>query len=74
MRYVEFRSAIEEELLENRAGLTWAELKERLNLPYRQPCPEWVKRMEEEVGLSRARGTGRAYVWRIRPKTTSSEV
>jgi hypothetical protein len=68
MRYVEFRDAIEEELLQNRAGLTWAELKERLNMPYGQPCPEWVKRMEEEVGLSRARGTGRAYVWRIRPK------
>ncbi len=67
MRYVEFRNAIEEELLENRAGLTWAELRERLNLPYKQPCPEWVKRMEEEIGLSRARGTGRAYVWRIRP-------
>jgi hypothetical protein len=67
MRYVEFRNAIEEVLLENRAGLTWAELKERLNLPYKQPCPEWVKRMEEEAGLSRARGMGRAYVWRIRP-------
>jgi hypothetical protein len=69
MRYLEFRSAIEEELRENRAGLTWAELKERLELRYRQPCPEWVKRMEEEVGLSRARGTGRAYVWRIRPES-----
>ena len=68
MRYVEFRNSIEEELLRNRAGLTWAELKERLNLPYKQPCPEWVKRMEEGIGLSRARGTGRAYVWRIRPK------
>jgi hypothetical protein len=67
MRYVEFRNAIEEELLQSDAGLTWAELKERLNLPYKQPCPEWVKRMEEEVGLSRVRGTGRAYVWRIRP-------
>jgi hypothetical protein len=39
MRYVEFRDAIEEELLQNRAGLTWAELKERLNMPYGQPCP-----------------------------------
>jgi hypothetical protein len=67
MRYLEFRNAIEEELLQNHAGLTWAELKERLNLPYNQPCPEWVRRMEEDAGLSRARGAGRAYVWRIRP-------
>lgn len=66
MRYQEFRDAIQEELLANPAGLTWAELKGRLNLPYKQPCPEWVKWMEEEMGLSRAReGTGRAYVWKI---------
>jgi hypothetical protein len=71
MRYVQFRNAIKKELLESRAGLTWAELKERLDLPYKQPCPEWVKRMEEEDGLSRARGTGHAYVWRIRPASTA---
>jgi hypothetical protein len=71
MRYLEFSNAIEGELLQNRAGLTWAELKERLDLPYRQPCPEWVKRMEQEVGLSRPRGTGRAYVWRIRPEDSN---
>lgn len=68
MRYADFGRAIQEELLKNPAGLTWAELKERLDLPYKQPCPEWVKRMKEEVGLSRARGpAGRAYVWKIEP-------
>jgi hypothetical protein len=68
MRYLEFRNAIEEKLLQNPDGLTWAELKERLDLPYKRPCPTWVRRMEEESGLSRARGAGRAYVWRIRPE------
>jgi hypothetical protein len=68
MRYVEFRNAIMKELVENRAGLTWAELKERLNLPYKQACPEWVKRMEVEDGLSRAREAGRAYVWSVGPE------
>lgn len=67
MRYVEFRNAIQEEHRANPAGLTWAELRERLHLPYQQPCPEWVKHLEEEVGLSRARGAGRAYVWKIGP-------
>jgi hypothetical protein len=67
MRYVEFRNAIEEELRQNPDGLTWAELKERLKLPYERPCPTWIRRMEEEAGLSRARGAGRAYVWKIRP-------
>jgi hypothetical protein len=65
MRYQDFRDGIQEELRQNPAGLTWAELRERLDLPYRQPCPEWVKRMEEETGLSRARGSGRAYVWTL---------
>lgn len=68
MRYMEFRNAIQEELLGNPAGLTWAELRERRNLPYKHPCPEWVKRMEAEVGLSRAKGSGRAYVWKIKPE------
>ena len=66
MRYQEFRNAIEEALLQDPDGLTWAELKERLDLPYERPCPTWIRRMEEETGLSRARGTGRAYVWKIR--------
>jgi hypothetical protein len=68
MRYMEFQNAIQEELLANPAGLTWAELRERLDLPYKQPCPEWIKRMEAELGLSRARGSGRAYVWKIEPE------
>lgn len=65
MRYIDFRDAIEEELRQNPDGLTWVELKERLDLPYDRPCPAWTKQMEEEIGLSRARGSGRAYVWKV---------
>lgn len=65
MRYVDFRTVIRDELLQNPAGLTWKELKERLDLPYDRPCPTWVKRLEQEAGVSRARGSGRAYVWQI---------
>jgi hypothetical protein len=48
MRYVDFRDQIITELRRSKSGLTWKELKEKLDLPYRTPCPEWVKRMEEE--------------------------
>lgn len=65
MRYVEFRDAVRAALRRNPAGLTWMELKQRLELPYDHPCPSWVKRLEEEVGLSRVKGTGRAYVWTV---------
>jgi hypothetical protein len=65
MRYVEFRDAIRRELRRVPAGLIWAELKQRLKLPYAVPCPEWVKQLEQEIGLSRERRSGRALTWRV---------
>ena len=65
MKYVEFKKLIHDELVRNPAGLTWGELKSRLDLPYDRPCPTWVKQMEDEIGLSRARKTQRAYTWKI---------
>lgn len=35
------------------SGLTWKELKERLELPYKNLCPEWTKRLEEETAYVR---------------------
>ena len=66
MRYIDFRDKILEELSKSNSGLTWKELKEKLSLPYKQPCPEWVKRMENENGLVRAKGSEKAYVWRVK--------
>jgi hypothetical protein len=68
MRYVDFRDIIQKELRKNPTGLTWAELKERLDLPYDRPCPNWVECMEREIGLLRVKGSGRAYVWKVRPE------
>lgn len=65
MRYVEFRQQILQALSEQPQGLTWAELKEQLDLPYKQPCYTWLYRMEAEDGLARGPGPGRAYVWRL---------
>ena len=65
MRYVEFRDRIQKKLQRNPSGLTWTELRDQLDLPYDRPCAAWIKRLEEEIALSRARGTGRAYVWKI---------
>ncbi len=65
MRYVDFRDLIQSELSRNPAGLTWAELQEILELPCKRPCPTWVRRMEEEIGLERVQGSGRAFVWKL---------
>ncbi len=72
MRYVDFRDSICSELRRDREGLTWKQLKERLDLPYRTPCSEWIGRMEEENGLVRVPGPGRAYIWRIRENGTGT--
>lgn len=65
MRYTDFRDTIHRALRRNCAGLTWAQLKARLDLPYDRPCPAWVKQMEQEIGLKRAKGDGRAHVWTV---------
>ncbi len=65
MRYVEFRVVIEAELKRNPAGLTWAELRDKLSLPYDRPCPTWVAKLEDEINLTRTREGGRAFVWRV---------
>ena len=65
MRYVEFKSAIEKKLRKHPGGLTWSQLKERLDLFYERPCPSWVKQLEREIGLRRVKGAGRAYVWKV---------
>jgi hypothetical protein len=68
MRYVDFRDSICRELRRHHEGLTWPELRDRLDLSYKSPCPEWVTRMERENGLTRTPGSGRAYVWRLSSK------
>ena len=64
MRYVDFRDTIEAELRRHPGGLTWAELIASLNLPYTTPCPNWVGRLEREIGLTRQRA-GRSLTWTI---------
>lgn len=63
MHYVEFKAAIQQHLKPKRQGATWLELRETLALPYERPCPEWTRRLEEEIGLVRRKGAGRALVW-----------
>lgn len=65
MRYVEFRDAIRGELSRTPAGLTWVELRSRLSLSYERPCPEWIRRLEEDIDLRRVTGEGRAKIWKI---------
>ena len=66
MKYIEVKSLIKNELEISRDGLTWQELKERLNLPYNRLCPEWTSQLEIDIGLSRNKGTTRALIWTLK--------
>lgn len=66
MRYHDFKNVIQAELTRHSTGLTWAQLKGRLHLPYERPCPEWVGRLEKEIGLSRKGASGHARVWNLK--------
>lgn len=68
MTYLEFKAAIQQHLRRSRAGATWVELRDKLGLPYERACPEWTRRLEEDIGLERRKGAGRALVWQIRSK------
>jgi predicted transcriptional regulator len=68
MRFDEFREMVRNELVAS-GGLTWEELRARLGLKRTRACPEWTKRLEEEIGLVREPGEGRAFVWRVNPKS-----
>ncbi|MFC1887373.1 hypothetical protein ACFLYK_01035 [Candidatus Cloacimonadota bacterium] len=65
MRYLEFKEAIKTELSEHPEGFTWNELKERLGLSYKTNCPNWTKRLEDEIGLVRVKTGNRALVWKL---------
>ncbi len=65
MRYSEFRDEIAKALRSNQNGMTWKELREELDLPHKQPCPEWVASLEKEINLTRQEKKGNAFLWRI---------
>jgi hypothetical protein len=65
MRYIEFKETIGDALRQNPDGLTWTELRQRLALQYKRPCPTWTRNLEREIGLSREKGSGRELVWRV---------
>ena len=71
MRYPDFKRAVNARLQEEPAGMTWKQLREDLRLPYDRPCPEWTRRLEQEIHLLRRKGGGNALVWVLNPRTQS---
>lgn len=62
--YKLFVRKIEALLKAERDGLTWTQIKQRLNLAQKVPNNRWVRQMEKDIGLTRTRET-RGIVWRL---------
>jgi hypothetical protein len=63
--YLEFKQTIRESLGKHPHGLTWKELREKAHLPYERPCPEWTRRLEQDLGLRRSKGSTNALIWTV---------
>ena len=64
MTYDEFKNKILK-LLTNNDGLTWTEVRDKLNLPQVVPNNKWVTQMEQDVGLLRVRDP-KGIVWKVK--------
>ena len=64
MSYDEFSQKIKK-LLEYSDGLTWTEIRAKLNLGQVVPNNKWVHQMEKDIGLLRLKDP-RGVVWRVR--------
>ena len=64
--YEEFRSKVERALLSaGPSGLTWTEVRTQAGLPQAFPNNQWVRRMEQDLGLDRRRDTHGIIHWRL---------
>jgi bifunctional DNA-binding transcriptional regulator/antitoxin component of YhaV-PrlF toxin-antitoxin module len=64
MTYEEFRDKIKN-LLQYSDGMTWTEIRTKLNLDQVVPNNKWVREMEKDIGLLRLKDP-RGLIWRLR--------
>lgn len=62
--YTEFRDKISK-LLQYNDGMTWTEIRSKLDFPQVVPNNKWVHQMEQDIGLLRIRDP-RGLIWRLK--------
>jgi len=66
MSYLEFRDKISALLSTEKEGLSWTEIRQKLQLPQKVPNNLWVSMMEKDIGLLRQLDIKTAkVVWRL---------
>ncbi|MGI0012688.1 MAG: hypothetical protein ACREBU_04480 [Nitrososphaera sp.] len=64
MSYGTFRDKIKN-LLQYNDGMTWTEIRTKLNLDQIVPNNKWVRQMEQDIGLLRLKDA-RGLIWRLK--------
>ena len=62
--YEDFRKSIKNILQRYPAGLSWAEIKDKLNYYQKAPNNKWVRNLEKDIGLIRIRKEGKM-LWKL---------
>ncbi len=65
MAYEDFRDKIEETLKDAGQPLTWTEVRTIAGLPQAFPNNQWVRRMEDDIGLQRERDRKSVIRWSL---------
>lgn len=66
MTYEEFRQIIKEELEKTPEGLSWGQIRERRpELYQRWPANQWVRKLEEDIGLLREKMRD-TVIWKLK--------
>ena len=66
MSYEDFKSKIVATLKAAGRSLTWTEIRTAAALPQAFPNNQWVRRMEQDIGLTRQRGTDGIINWELK--------
>lgn len=62
--YPEFRDKVRQ-TLQYSDGLTWTQIREKLELDQVVPNNKWVRQMEKDIGLMRVKRSDGVVVWRV---------
>ena len=66
--YEEFKESIRKILERHPSGLTWTQIRDKLNFPQKYPNNQWVRRLETDIGLNRIKINGDLF-WNSENKT-----
>lgn len=65
MTYEDFRDKVKAALESEEHGLTWTEVRTAAGLPQLFPNNQWVRRLEEDIGLCRERDNRGIIHWHL---------